>query len=37
MCFLAPASLIYRNIEWKVVDDIKVDAKFTNCNIKSYG
>jgi hypothetical protein len=33
MCFLAPASLIDRNIEWKGVDDFTVDAKFTNCNI----
>lgn len=33
MCFMAPASLIDRNIEWKEIDDLTVDAKFTNGNI----
>ncbi len=33
MCFMAPASLINRNIEWKEIDDITADAKFTNGNI----
>ena len=33
MCFMAPASLIDRNIEWKVIDNFTVDAKFTNGNI----
>ena len=33
MCFMAPASLIDRNIEWTEVDNITVDAKFTNSNI----
>lgn len=33
MCFMAPASLIDRNIEWKEIDVITVDAKFTNGNI----
>lgn len=33
MCFMAPASLIDRNIEWKEIDAITVDAKFTNGNI----
>lgn len=33
MCFIAPASLIDRNIEWKEIDDITVSAKFTNGNI----
>jgi len=33
MCFMAPASLIDRNIEWKEIDNLTVDAKFTNGNI----
>jgi len=33
MCFMAPATLIDRNIEWKVIDGLTVDAKFTNGNI----
>lgn len=33
MCFMAPASLIDKNIEWKEIDNITVDAKFTNGNI----
>jgi hypothetical protein len=33
MCFMAPATLIDRNIEWKVIDNKTVDAKFTNGNI----
>lgn len=33
MCFMAPASLIDRNIEWKEIDNTTVDAKFTNGDI----
>jgi len=33
MCFMAPASLIDRNIEWKEVDGLTVVAQFTNGNI----
>lgn len=33
MCFMAPATLIDKNIEWKEIDDHTVDAKFTNGNI----
>jgi len=33
MCFMAPASLIDSNIQWKEIDDLTVDAKFTNGNI----
>ncbi len=33
MCFMAPASLIDRNIEWKETDGEIVDAKFTNGKI----
>lgn len=33
MCFLAPASLIDKNIEWKEIDNTTVDVKFTNGNI----
>ena len=33
MCFMAPASLIDRNIEWEEIDNITVDANFTNDNI----
>lgn len=33
MCFMAPASLIDRNIEWKEIDDLTVGAKFTNGHI----
>jgi hypothetical protein len=33
MCFIAPASLIDRNIEWHEIDTITVSAKFTNGNI----
>jgi hypothetical protein len=33
MCFMAPASLIDSNIEWKEIDDLTVDAKFSNGNI----
>lgn len=33
MCFMAPASLIDRKIEWKEIDHKTVDAKFTNGNI----
>ena len=30
MCFMAPATLIDRNIKWKEIDAITVDARFTN-------
>ncbi len=33
MCFLAPASLIDRNIEWNEIDNKTIDAKFTNGSI----
>ncbi len=33
MCFMAPASLIDRNIEWTEEDSLTVVAKFTNGNI----
>jgi len=33
MCFIAPASLIDRNIEWMEIDNKTIDAKFTNGNI----
>jgi len=33
MCFMAPASLIDRNIEWKEIDNKTVNAKYTNGNI----
>ncbi len=33
MCFMAPASLIDSNIEWRETDDLTVDAKFSNGNI----
>lgn len=33
MCFMAPATLIDRHIEWQEVDALTVDAKFTNGNI----
>lgn len=33
MCFMAPASLIDSNIEWKEIDDLTVDARFSNGNI----
>ncbi len=33
MCFMAPATLIDRNIEWKEIDDLTVGARFTNGNI----
>ena len=33
MCFLAPATLIDRNIEWKEEDSLTVAAKFTNGSI----
>ena len=33
MCFMAPGSLIDRNIKWSEVDNVTVDAKFTNGNI----
>jgi hypothetical protein len=33
MCFIAPASLIDRNIVWKEIDNKTIDAKFTNGNI----
>jgi hypothetical protein len=33
MCFMAPASLTDRNIEWKEIDNKTIGAKFTNGNI----
>ena len=33
MCFMAPATLIDRNIEWQEVDALTVGSKFTNGNI----
>jgi hypothetical protein len=33
MCFMAPASLIDRNIKWRIIDNITVEAQFTNGNI----
>ena len=33
MCFMAPGTLIDRNIEWEQIDAITVNAKFTNGNI----
>ncbi|MBK7134631.1 MAG: hypothetical protein IPH69_17985 [Bacteroidales bacterium] len=33
MCFMAPASLIDRNIIWKEIDEVTVETKFTNGNI----
>lgn len=33
MCFMAPASLIDRNIEWKEIDNKIAEAKFTNGDI----
>ena len=33
MCFMAPSTLIDRNIEWNEVDEKTINAKFTNGNI----
>lgn len=33
MCFMAPASLIDKNIEWKEINSKTVEAKYTNGNI----
>lgn len=33
MCFLAPATLIDRNIEWEIVDSTNIKATFKNNNI----
>jgi hypothetical protein len=33
MCFMAPATLIHKNIHWETVDSMTVKAKFTNDNI----
>lgn len=30
MCFFAPATLIDKNIEWELIDSLKLKAKFTN-------
>ena len=30
MCFVAPASLISKNIEWETIDSLTVKARFTN-------
>jgi len=34
MCCLAPATLINKNIQWEIIDPLKVKAKFTNGRIK---
>ena len=33
MCFMAPATLIDKNIEWQTIDSLNVNAKFTNKKI----
>ena len=33
MCFMAPATLIDKNIQWEIIDDLTVNAKYTNGNI----
>ncbi len=33
MCFMAPASLIDKNIQWEVIDSLTVNARYTNGNI----
>ena len=33
MCFFAPATLIDKNIKWEIIDNLSVNAKFTNGNI----
>lgn len=33
MCFLAPATLIDKNIEWREIDGLSVDATYTNGSI----
>lgn len=33
MCFMAPASLIDPNIKWKEIDNLTVDARYTNGSI----
>jgi len=33
MCFMAPATLIDKNIEWEEIDPLTIKAKFTNGNI----
>lgn len=33
MCFMAPATLIDRNIEWNEIDNLTVGARFSNGNI----
>jgi hypothetical protein len=33
ICLLAPALLINKNIEWKVIDSLTINAKYTNKNI----
>jgi hypothetical protein len=33
MCVMAPVTLIDRNIEWEVLDDLSVSAKYKNGNI----
>lgn len=34
MCFIAPATLIDKRIEWEIIDDLTVKATFTNGKIK---
>jgi hypothetical protein len=33
MCFMAPATLIDKNIQWETIDSLTVKARFTNNNI----
>jgi hypothetical protein len=33
MCFMAPATLIDRNIKWETIDDLTVKAEYTNGSI----
>lgn len=33
MCFMAPGALIDKNIEWKEIDDLTTEAKFSNGEI----
>ena len=34
MCFMAPATLISKNIQWETIDSHTIKATFTNGNIK---
>ena len=33
MCFMAPATLIDKNIQWEIIDSLTVKARYTNGNI----